>query len=391
MTAGEVDYGDTVALSCGTDGAEIYYTTDSTAPTSASTKYTSPITITSETTIKAIALKTGMNDSAVAEKAYVIKTYTVTFDADGHGIAPDAITGKHKGEKIILPSAITASGWAFVNWNDGTTDYAAGADYTVAGDVTIKAVWKEIPNVTNLTATCPASGTVKLTWTNPTDADFVKVVITYDTDKSVTVLKTDSPNNEVTITGLTNGTEYTFTVKTYDNSENASNGVSEKATPPTPAELTQAGTRPSNVTGCIECYEISNASKYQWYTGTTGNWQKVASSGTPSSLIITVTTGTTYYMLEAKSADGQSIAYSNVCTVICGGEKTANIGNTAIATLTAHSITATALPSSDFYWCFFSSQYASYNYYACVVFFDLGMQFYDYKYDNGNVRGVAGF
>ncbi|MBQ0163351.1 MAG: chitobiase/beta-hexosaminidase C-terminal domain-containing protein [Treponema sp.] len=257
LQPGEVDYGDTVAIRCAIEGASIYYTTDGTDPSAESSSYTSSIEITSDTTIKAFATKFGMTSSEVAVASYTVKKYTITFNANGHGIAPDAFTGKHKGEKITLQelseTGYTFDGWTdgennfaagteyiitsdvtlkakWIGWNDGTTDYAAGADYTVAGDVTIKAVWKEIPNVTNLTATCPASGTVKLTWTNPTDADFVKVVITYDTDKSVTVLKTDSPNNEVTITGLTNGTEYTFTVKTYDNSENASNGVSEKAT-----------------------------------------------------------------------------------------------------------------------------------------------------------------
>ncbi|MBQ0001962.1 MAG: SUMF1/EgtB/PvdO family nonheme iron enzyme, partial [Treponema sp.] len=228
-------YGDTVEITCATFGADIYYTTDGTAPTSSSTKYTAAIEIKADTTIKAIALKSGMNDSAVSEKAYTIKKYTVTFDADGHGTAPDAMTGKHKGETITLPAALTETGYLFENWNDGTTDYAAEKNYTVAGDVTIKAVWKDLTPpapVTNLTAKCTASGTVKLTWTNPTDTDFAKVVITYEPGNgNVIVAKTDSPNNEATVIGLTNDTEYTFTVKAYDNAGNASSGVNKKCTP----------------------------------------------------------------------------------------------------------------------------------------------------------------
>ena len=162
------------------------------------------------------------------------EVYTITFDASGHSVAPKAIKGKHKGDKITLPDALTEAGWTFEKWNDGKTDYDAGASYTVNGNVTIKAVWKDVTSpaeVTNLTAKCTASGTVKLTWINPTDADFAKVVITYDTNKTKEVKVTDTPNNEATVTGLTNDTKYTFTVKTYDTAENASSGISKECTP----------------------------------------------------------------------------------------------------------------------------------------------------------------
>lgn len=59
-----------VTISCATDGATIYYTTDGSTPTTASTKYTGAITITSTTTIKAIAVKDGMDDSSVVTAKY---------------------------------------------------------------------------------------------------------------------------------------------------------------------------------------------------------------------------------------------------------------------------------------------------------------------------------
>lgn len=78
-----------VTLNCSTDGAVIYYTTDGTTPTSSSTQYSGPISVTGiegqtvTTTIKAIAVDGG-NVSAVATFQYTIKlpvivpTYTVT-------------------------------------------------------------------------------------------------------------------------------------------------------------------------------------------------------------------------------------------------------------------------------------------------------------------------
>ena len=73
VASGAVDSGTSVTISCATDGAEIYYTTDGTEPTAESTEYTAAISITEAVTLKAIAVKDGMNDSAVASTNYTIK------------------------------------------------------------------------------------------------------------------------------------------------------------------------------------------------------------------------------------------------------------------------------------------------------------------------------
>lgn len=57
----------TVTITCGTEGATIYYTTDGTDPTSESTSYSQPFDITESCTIKAIAIAEGMPDSVVSE------------------------------------------------------------------------------------------------------------------------------------------------------------------------------------------------------------------------------------------------------------------------------------------------------------------------------------
>ena len=60
----------TVEISCATPGASIYYTTDDTTPTSNSTAYNGVISLTATTTIKAIAVKADMNDSAIAAATF---------------------------------------------------------------------------------------------------------------------------------------------------------------------------------------------------------------------------------------------------------------------------------------------------------------------------------
>ncbi|MCD1262053.1 chitobiase/beta-hexosaminidase C-terminal domain-containing protein, partial [Paenibacillus athensensis] len=62
----------TVTISTATSGADIYYTTDGSAPTTSSTKYTSGFALSQSATVKAIAVKAGMTPSAVASAAYAI-------------------------------------------------------------------------------------------------------------------------------------------------------------------------------------------------------------------------------------------------------------------------------------------------------------------------------
>lgn len=63
-----------VAISCATEGASIYYTLDGSEPSNSSALYTTPIVLTSSTTVKAIAYKEGMQNSEIAIADYQITT-----------------------------------------------------------------------------------------------------------------------------------------------------------------------------------------------------------------------------------------------------------------------------------------------------------------------------
>lgn len=88
--AGAVYVGTKVSIATATDGASIYYTTDGAEPTEASTLYTEPIEITEDVTIKAIAVKGGLESSEVVEAAYTIRElsqYKGQFDTFNNGKA----------------------------------------------------------------------------------------------------------------------------------------------------------------------------------------------------------------------------------------------------------------------------------------------------------------
>lgn len=62
----------TLTLTDSTHGAVIYYTTNGSAPTPSSTKYTDPITVSTSELIEAIAVAPGYTNSNPSSKAYTI-------------------------------------------------------------------------------------------------------------------------------------------------------------------------------------------------------------------------------------------------------------------------------------------------------------------------------
>ena len=70
--AGTYTEAQNVAISCATEGATIYYTTNGDEPTTNSTVYTAAINVSTNTTIKAMAAAQGYDNSAVATASYTI-------------------------------------------------------------------------------------------------------------------------------------------------------------------------------------------------------------------------------------------------------------------------------------------------------------------------------
>src|SRR5580658_2092950 len=142
----------TVTIVDGTSGAAIYYTTNGSTPTTASTLYTAPISIGSTTTLEAIAVSAGVT-SPVASATYTVSpamtpsfsTGTGTYHApptvtvvDGtsgsaiyyttNGSSPTAASTVYKAP-ITISSTTTLE--AIAGYSAGSPSAAASATFTV--------------------------------------------------------------------------------------------------------------------------------------------------------------------------------------------------------------------------------------------------------------------
>ena len=126
VASGAVVSGTSVTITCSTEGAKIYYTTDGTKPTASSTEYTAAISVTAAVTLKAIAVKSGMNNSAVASASYTITVATPAFSVESGAV--------NSGKEVTI--SCTTEGAKIYYTTDGTEPTASSTEYTAAISVT---------------------------------------------------------------------------------------------------------------------------------------------------------------------------------------------------------------------------------------------------------------
>ena len=126
------------------DGASIYYTTDDSDPTTASTQYSTPFTLNESATVKAIAVKDGKT-SSIASKEFTKVTFTDATIADLNGYTEDK---------------------AYINLslNNAKVVYVDGKNIHLRENG--KALMMYATNMTGLTLNATVSGTIKVDYDN---------------------------------------------------------------------------------------------------------------------------------------------------------------------------------------------------------------------------------
>ena len=162
LASGAVNGGTKVTITCATEGAKIYYTTDGSELTASSTEYTDAISVMEAVTLKAIAVKSGMNNSAVESASYTIKGTVATPEFN---VASGAVDG---GTEVTITCA--TEGAKIYYTTDGSDPTASSTEYTAAISVTAAVTLKAIAVKDGMNDSAVASASYSII---PTPGDFV--------------------------------------------------------------------------------------------------------------------------------------------------------------------------------------------------------------------------
>ena len=175
-----------VEIETDTTGATIYYTTDGTTPTEASTLYSSAISVRedgTEITIRAIAVMDNYTDSNVASATYSIDYNRVSAPV----FSPAA--GSFTSDQSVSLSSDTASATIYYT-TDGSTPSSSSLVYSapisVAGNGTSKTI-KAIAVKSGLMDSTIAEATYTIAYEPASTPVFTPTGGTYSTDRSVEI------------------------------------------------------------------------------------------------------------------------------------------------------------------------------------------------------------
>lgn len=197
-----------VTISDATAGATIHYTLDKSTPTSSSTRYTAPIEVKSNSTIKAIAVASGYANSAVATAAYTIAAAIPVLKP---------IAGNYRAAQTVTITDGTAGAKVYYTLTGATPTIANWTQYTapihVAKDETVKVIAVATGHANSAVATAvykiglPAAAAPKLSPGTGTYVSGQKVTLTESTAGTLIYYTTDGTSP------TTQSTRYTAALK----------------------------------------------------------------------------------------------------------------------------------------------------------------------------------
>ncbi|MBO6190369.1 MAG: endonuclease [Alloprevotella sp.] len=310
----------TVTLSCATNGASIYYTTDGTTPTSSSTLYTAPFNISASTTISAIAYNNGYASSIATA------TFTKTSSGNSDALLYESFS-KYQG--TTSDTEITTTNYTNymddTKWSSLSKVYAGSTNESTDGTGCGKLGSSN--NVGSMTASGIAltgAGTLTFKYKKySSDSNTFTVTISGATATSVTGTgSTLTSGSVVTITPQTGWTEYTVNLtggtgdvsltfatsakRGYIDDIELVSGAIEEATPADPTFGVAAGTYTPTQTFSLACATVG-ANIYYTTDGSTPS----SSNGTLYGTSFTLPSVGTY-TVKAIAVSSGGTKYSSV-------------------------------------------------------------------------------
>jgi len=156
LTAGNYASAQSLTISDATSNSTIYYTTNGTTPTTASTQYTGAVAVTSSETVEAIAVATGYTSSAVSSAAYTITIPTVSTPIFS------LAAGSYSGSQSLTITDATSGATIYYTTN-GTTPTTSSTQYTGAITVAASETVEAFAVVTGDTNSAVASAAYTIT------------------------------------------------------------------------------------------------------------------------------------------------------------------------------------------------------------------------------------
>jgi Chitobiase/beta-hexosaminidase C-terminal domain/IPT/TIG domain/Family of unknown function (DUF6067) len=269
--AGTYNTSQTVTISDTTPSSTIYYTTNGTTPTTSSTVYSGPITVSAAETVKAIATASGHSQSAVGSAAYAFTVATPTF-------SPGA--GTYNTTQTVTLSSATPSTTIYYTTN-GTTPTTSSTLYSGPISVAAAETVKALAVKTGYTNSAVGSAAYAFTVSTPT---FSPAAGSYHSSQTVAI---GSTTPSTTIYYTTNGTTPTTSSTLY------SAPITVNASETVKALAVKTGYTNSAVGSAAYSFTVATPT-FSPAAGTYTSAQSVTiSTATPSATIYYTTNGST--------------------------------------------------------------------------------------------------